>query len=169
MIRYVFKEAPLTIKAADKANPQKVGEALAEIAAEGGGELTPHAVLEAARKPTHVLHRHFEWDDGKAAEAYRIDQARNVIRSVHVEDSDAASGHTVAFISIADKSGTSYRALSEVRNSADLQSRVLAQAERDLEAFERRYHALQDVCEIIRTAQAAVKRRREKVDTRASA
>lgn len=169
MIKYVFRDSPLTIRAASKADPQRIGEALAKIAADGGGELTPKAVVETARNPRHVLHRHFEWDDNKAAELFRQDQARSIIRSIHAEDDDASEGHAPAFVSVADKGGVSYRTLDAIKNSADLQARVLAAAERDLEAFNRRYTSLQDVCAIIRTAQAAVAAKRKKADNRASA
>lgn len=168
MVKYLFRDAPVAIKAAAKADPQKIGEALTKIAVEGGGELTPIAVVESARNPRNVLHRHFEWDDQKAAESYRLDQARAIIRSIHAEDGDAADGHAAAFISIAAKSGTSYRALGDVRNSADLQAMVLAQASRDLEAWEKRYRALEDICEIVRDARAAIQRRKDKAENRAS-
>jgi hypothetical protein len=168
-MKYVFKDAPITIKAADKADPQKIGEALTKIAEEGGGELTPRAVVENARNPRSVLHKHFEWDDAKAAEAYRIDQARAVIRCIHAEDDDASEGHAPAFVSISDKGGTSYRTLDAVKNSADLQARVLAQAERDLEAFQKRYTAMEEVCAIVRNAQAAIQARRKRSEARASA
>ena len=48
------------------------------------GQLTPSAVIGEARKPESLLHPLFDWDDASAAEAYRLDQARTVIRSVHV-------------------------------------------------------------------------------------
>lgn len=74
MIRYVFKEdEPIRIKAAAKANPQVIGEALSEVAKNEGGRLTPGAVVSAARSQNHPLHPHFEWDDRVAAEAYRLD------------------------------------------------------------------------------------------------
>jgi hypothetical protein len=46
--------------------------------------LTPERVLEAASAKSSPLHRFFQWDNGKAAQAYRLDQARNLIRVVHV-------------------------------------------------------------------------------------
>lgn len=46
--------------------------------------LTPSAVVEAARDAASPLHPLFEWDDDLAAEAYRLDQARAVIRTVLV-------------------------------------------------------------------------------------
>src|SRR5690348_5499317 len=100
MLKYTFRE-PLTLKAANKADPQKIGEELEKLSGDAG-ELTPDVVVEAARNPRNVLHKHFEWDDQKAAEAFRLDQARCLIRSVVVEDDDSEEGRSAAFISIAD-------------------------------------------------------------------
>lgn len=158
-MKYTFRE-PLTIMAADKADPQKIGEELSKLAGTEG-ELTPIMVVEAARNPRNLLHKHFEWNDEKAAAAYRLDQARNLIRSVVVEDDDSAEGRSQAFISISDKGGTSYRTLSAVKNSADLQAKVLAAAERDLAAWQKRYHALADVCATVRKAQEMIQRKRK--------
>jgi hypothetical protein len=172
MIKYRFKEdEPLTIKAADKANPQKIGEALTAISATNGGHLVPSAVVQAARDTKSVLHRHFEWTDKIAAEKYRLDQARSLIRCIHVESDETESGVTRAFLSIRDKSGVSYRTVEDVLNSADLQQRVLAQAERDLIAFETRYKNLEDICSLIRAARErlAVRQKSAGQDSRAVA
>ena len=48
------------------------------------GRVTPQIVLEAAKNPKHVLHREFEWDNGKAAHRYRLDQARTIIASIRI-------------------------------------------------------------------------------------
>jgi hypothetical protein len=69
--KYIFQEDPVVIKNAAEADPQEIGEALADIAAKNGGELTEEAVIAAARDPRSVLHKHFEWDDRVAAHAYR--------------------------------------------------------------------------------------------------
>lgn len=169
MIKYVFREdEPLRIKAAGNANPQTIGEALGKIAAECEGELAPRAVVEAARKPRHPLHQHFEWDDTIAAEQYRIDQARNLIRVVRVIDTEATEGTTRAFISINAKEGVSYRAVADVKQSADLQLAVMAQADRDLEAFTRRYRELADICEIVGDAREKLKAKRTTLENRAA-
>lgn len=57
---------------------------LEEIKNRRGGVLEAGHVVEDARPAESLLHRYFEWDDGAAAEAYRIDQARRLIRSVRV-------------------------------------------------------------------------------------
>lgn len=170
MPKYVFDpEHVLSIKAADKADPQKIGEALEAIAEKAGGHLTPEAVVDAAREKRHVLHRHFEWDDQKAAEAFRLDQARNIVRSIHVENDETESGLARAYLSIQDRGGRSYRSISDVLASADLQSKVLASAETDLLAFERRYRSLTDVCAIVREAREQIASRRSKQESRGEA
>lgn len=57
---------------------------LEEIAQRNGGVLKPEHVLVEAANPSHPLHDRFEWDDARAGHAYRIDQARTLIRSVKV-------------------------------------------------------------------------------------
>lgn len=64
---------------------EQVKEALEKIANENGGTLRPADVVNAARDPEHPLHERFQWDDAKAGEAHRLDQARSLIKSVKVE------------------------------------------------------------------------------------
>lgn len=170
MIKYVFKEPIVALKGVKDANPQKIGEALAKIAADNGGDLTPIAVVDAARAPKHVLHRHFEWDDKAAAESWRLDQARHIIRVIRCEDEETDQP-IPAFVSISDsaRGSTSYRTIQDVRASPDLQRLILAQAERDLMAFEKRYNELEDICALVRRAREALARRRSQRESRADA
>ncbi len=159
-IRYTFKEGPVTIKNAKTADPQRIGESLAEIAAASEGHLTPHATVDAARDPRHQLHGFFEWDDQLAAESFRLDQARSLIRSLCVVD-DEREQDPPAFFSISEgKNGTSYRPVQDVLGSVDLQNSVLKAAERDLRAFEARYARLEEICAIIREAREKITARR---------
>lgn len=170
MIRYVFRDdEPLRIKAAGKADPQVFGEALNTISQERGGRLEPEDVVNSARSPNHPLHRHFEWDDGKAAEQYRLDQARSIIRIVRVIDDAGSDGTSRAFQSISDKKGTAYRSITEIKSSSDLQLALLRQAERELDAFLRRYRDLVDICEDVKSAKGKLAARLKKVETRAAA
>lgn len=54
------------------------------------GELTAPLVVESARPSDAPLHPFFEWDDARAAEAHRLEQARSMIRRVRfvVEDEE---------------------------------------------------------------------------------
>lgn len=170
MMKYVFREdEPLRIKAAIRADPQTIGDALDKIRMASGGELEPKAVVDTARDARHPLHPHFEWNDSVAADSYRLDQARGIIRIVRVVDDDVSGGTSRAFLSVIGRNGVSYRTAEDVKKSRDLQAAVLAQAERDLEAFERRYRELVDICQIVRGARSAVQKRRGGVENRVGA
>lgn len=45
------------------------------------GRLTAESLVTAARRETHPWHDNFEWDDNKAAHAYRLVTARDIIRT----------------------------------------------------------------------------------------
>ena len=163
MPRYVFKkDEPIRIKSAAKADAQVIGDELERIRQSAGGELEPKRVVEMARDLSNPLHPHFEWNDALAAEAYRVDQARNIIRIVRIVD-DAADEPPRAFLSISGKTGVSYRSLEDVKRSAEFQGALLARAEADLEAFTQRYRELKDICEIVSAAAEKVKSRRKEL------
>ena len=166
MIKYVFKEAPVAIKNGDKANPQKIGEALTKLSAAHAGRLEPEHVVDEARTPKSPLHPHFEWNDKLAAHAHRLDQARAIIRVVRIAG-EGDEPPKPAFISIADQ-GTAYRTVQEVVNSRALQLVVLRQAERDLKAFENRYSMLSEICEQVRVVRNGIEAERNKIETRAA-
>lgn len=62
-----------------------VKKELRRLLVRDGGILTPSSVIEAAKDPKNPLHSCFQWDDRKAANLYRVEQARHLIRSVQVE------------------------------------------------------------------------------------
>lgn len=65
--------------------PEAAREALDAIAeSDDDGLLHAQAVVEAARAASSPLHGYFTWDDDEAAEAYRLGQARQLIRSYRV-------------------------------------------------------------------------------------
>lgn len=62
---------------------QIIGETLLAL----GGDRRPvqaREFLDAARPPTSLTHRLFEWDDAVAAEAHRLDQARFYLRTIEI-------------------------------------------------------------------------------------
>lgn len=164
-VRYVFREQPLTILGAKRADPQRIGEALAKVTDANKGRLTPSAIVEAAKDRRSALHKHFLWDDAKAAQAYREDQARELVRCIRIEGVDSDEPIR-AFLSVKDAKGTSYRTAAEVAGSVELQLAVLKQAEKDLDAFTKRYKDLQDVCADVLSARDKARSRRESIEAR---
>jgi hypothetical protein len=59
-------------------------KALDELARRNRDRLTPKGVVAAARPVRSPLHREFTWDDKKAGEMWREDEARALIRSYEV-------------------------------------------------------------------------------------
>jgi hypothetical protein len=53
--------------------------------ADASGHIEPMRVIEAARDPTSPIHNDFPWDDAVAANAHRLDIARELIRFVKLE------------------------------------------------------------------------------------
>jgi hypothetical protein len=159
-IRYSFKE-PITFHKHEDADPNVIGPELERIISENKGRLTPHVVVDSARNRRSPLHRHFEWNDKVAAEAYRLEQARELIRTIRIEDTEHSdTPPRRAFLSVNDN-GTSYRTVNEVLNSQHLQLAVLIAAEKELKAFESRYGELLDICSLVRDARARLRQRIE--------
>ena len=63
----------------------KKGARRALLATAVDGLITADGAVEAARDPTSILHREFEWDDTVAGHAYRLQQARALIRTWYPE------------------------------------------------------------------------------------
>jgi hypothetical protein len=166
-LRYVFREPTIFHNHKD-ADPTVIGNELERIRSESGGRLTPPAVVEEARNRRNPLHRYFEWNDKTAAEAYRLDQARELIRIIQIEDTDSDKPPRRAFVSVNDD-GKSYRGLNEVLSSQSLQLAVLVAAERELRAFEARYNELLDICSLIRDARSRLRQRIEQQENRPAA
>lgn len=48
------------------------------------GKVTPNWIVAESTDPSSVLHSAFEWDDTKAANAHRVQQARILINNIEV-------------------------------------------------------------------------------------
>jgi hypothetical protein len=150
MTTYTFRDAPLFLHNGEDADPQVIGEALEQIAAANGGLLTPAALVTAARSRRHPCNKHFEWRDKEAAEQYRLEQARSLIRMIRVVDEQQPEMKHYAFVNIRTEDGRGYVSPQRIVTSELLQARALEMAERELSAIERRYAEISDLCAAIR-------------------
>lgn len=53
--------------------------------ADENGNIEPERVVESARDPGSPIHGDFTWDNKEAGQAYRLDEAKRLIRFVKVE------------------------------------------------------------------------------------
>lgn len=56
------------------------------------GEITPESVVEFSRNKSSILYNYFEWDNDKAADSWRRQQASSLLR--HVEVKVISAGET---------------------------------------------------------------------------
>lgn len=109
-----------------------------------GGRLFPQRVVRWAREnPESALHGCFEWDNGKAAEAYRIWQARKLIVSVQIEYPDEVKRQV--WVSPLPSRGQGYRRLVDVLSEEETRAQFLMQALDELERLYSRYADLHEL------------------------
>ncbi len=125
-----------------------IREQLAEIR-QRRGVLTAAVVLDEARDPAHPLHDRFEWDDSAAAERYRLEQARNIIRSARIVYRDptetSPAGNIRAYHSVARPNGTRvYEPAEEIAANPEMTEFLKQQMHRDWMAMLHRYGTFED-------------------------
>ncbi len=107
-------------------------------------------LVNEARPNTSPLHPLFEWDDSVAAERFREEQARHIIRNVRftsIPANDEPAITKVAFISI----GSGYRNIDAVLRSKPLREKMLEDARNQLKAWDERFGHLSELA-VIRNA-----------------
>jgi len=146
------------------------------IADENNGRITPELVVRAAKaNKKSLLHKQFTWDEGKAAQAYWIEQARTLIRRVRVEVVVEEKSYSIpAYIRDpgVDPSLQGYISV-EVLKEDQAQTKLalfheFAMAKAYLDRAEKLSAAL-SVQEDVAIAQAAISRARQKVENTVSA
>ena len=126
---------------------------LERIRQENGGILKAEAVVESASDITSPLHDQFQWDDTKAAEEWRLQQARQLIRTVIVILPNY-SKPTSAYVSLMDdrtQDNGGYRTIVDVMSDTSLREKLLTEALADLQRWEVKYAQLQELVPIFQT------------------
>ncbi len=121
----------------------ELGTVVEQLAREGNA--TPQSLVEAARDPASPAHKWFEWNDTKAAEQYRLIQARLYLRSITVEYSTAElpSMQMRAFVPVyVDGQGRAWKPMQEVLAVQDELDQVIETARAEMHAFRKKYAAL---------------------------
>ena len=113
-----------------------------------GGVLKAVHVVQAARPVKSPLHPYFEWDNGKAAEAYRLIQAGRMIRVVVTILPQAPTSSVRALVSLQEdrsKPGGGYRIITDVMSDENLRAQLLREALSDARVLIRKYQTLAEV------------------------
>lgn len=133
---------------------QMVGERLEHLRAAHAGKLTPEAVVDDARPEDTPLHAAFEWDDSRAAEEYRKEQARYLIRHVQVVIEEPAVQTRVvrAFVNVTvegeNEREQAYTSIAAAMSEPELRRQVVARALREVQEWRKRYSDLRELAEV---------------------
>ncbi len=119
---------------------------LNEICRKNRGILRPEDVVEYASNPETKLHSAFTWNEGQAANLWRLHQARNIIRvSITIEATTNITTRTFVSLSSDRENGGGYRMITSVLNSTEMRNQLLADAKKELQAFEAKYGGLKEL------------------------
>lgn len=137
---------------------QEAGLELARIYKQYG-QLDKAEIVEESRDPGAPLHPCFEWDDKRAAELYRQDQAGSVIRAlVTVENDDRKLDNVRVFVHVEH----TYQPMTVVLQSKEKTDELLQNALREAEAFQRRNRMLSELQPIFNAIDTVRRRERKK-------
>jgi len=131
-----------------RGDPQTVGDELSRIKERNGGQFKPADVVKMAKAKRSVLHQYFDWDDSTASEKYRLEQAKYLIRCVHVlvVTEDQEEPRTVrAFVSIEQDESRSYMDTQTVLSNSELREQMLESAHKELVSFRQKYKDLKEL------------------------
>lgn len=116
------------------------------------GELTPELVVEESRKEDAVLHKCFQWDDARAAELYRIEQAGRIIRNIVVPyETSGGEQREIRLIGFAKTSASPQRVyipMEEIYKDDVAKQDLLLQAKTDMELFLAKYVTLDELSKV---------------------
>lgn len=157
----VYKFAPGFSKKGGSAKAQEVGETLEHIERRHGA-VTPDVVVVAARNPDSPMHPYFTWDDEEAADKRRLDEARELIRSVVVvvivRDSEGKEQQRTAraFVTLRQRGRREtepYYTTARVMSNTEMREEFLAIALSEAQSWMRRYQEFVELAAVFRAIQ----------------
>lgn len=124
-----------------KVDPQIAGEEVERIASQK--PLTPEVIVDESKPRESPLHTIFEWDNEKAGQEWRKQQARVMLGNlvtVRIDETDLEEP-TRAFVDLSTRS--EYTSVEIVLNEPALYRDYVAQAIKELESFKKKYEGVQ--------------------------
>ena len=136
-----------------KTDAQTAGEICEKLEKSGG--LTAKRLVDESRPEDAPLHKEFEWNDATAAEAYREEQARYIIRSLIVQPETTKNEVVRAFFPMAEHKV--FESLPVILSDAKKTDALLDMAMRELKAFELKYSTLSQLAPVFEAIKAIEK------------
>ena len=131
---------------------------------EQNGHVTKEDFLEVSRPEDSVTHSLFEWDDSKAAEAYRLDQSRKIINSLRVVyvDNGGEEKKVTAFIRTSEKEQKPiYENIESALKDDCKREIILNRIRGELDAFIIRNQHIEELADLLAEASVKAKKMRK--------
>ena len=158
--QYEFKPDCRLQSGANTEDANAVGQHLEMLREKFKGELTPADVLADAKNHNSPLHSFFEWDEGAAAEQWRLQQARGLIRAIVavIVDNEEPAKRIQAFVHVPDPEAPHYRAVDHAMSHEQTRDMVLRQAWKEYRSWKRRYEHLEELADLFKAESKILKR-----------
>ena len=130
-----------------KADAGKVYADLEKIA-----EKTPQNIVNYAQShPKSELYKCFTWDDTKAANEWRKQEARQVVRLLVFEDDNTEEPTKVRVL---QKTADAYKPVTQIVRNEEEYKELLKRAKAELSSFRERYKTLVELEEVLEAIDA---------------
>lgn len=158
--KYEFSEGARFQAGAKTDDADAIGKHLDELREQYKGELTPKDVVDDARSHNSPLHSFFEWSDTKAAEQFRLQQARGLIRAVVavVVSAGVPAQRVQAFVHVPESGAPHYRSVDHAMSQERTREMVLRQAFKEFQAWRKRWEHLDELGDLFKAGQALFER-----------
>lgn len=129
------------------------------------GPKTAKQVLALAAPKRSPLHDLFDWDDTVAARKWRLEQAGELLRSIHIKYIDAGGeGRSArAFVNLTEKGhrdAQPYYATMAVLSDKGMRKIILKRAISEADAWRQRYEQYEELAGICEAIKRQTRRRR---------
>lgn len=117
-------------------------------------EKTPQNIVDYAQShPRSELYKCFTWDDTKAANEWRKQEARQVVRLLVFEDDNTEEPTKVRVL---QKTADAYKPVTQIVRNEEEYKELLKRAKAELSSFRERYKTLVELEEVLEAIDALI-------------
>ena len=124
-----------------KADAQKVADEISSI----GLSVSPEEIVEKAKDEATELHKCFEWDDTKAAEKFRLHQARQIVCNLIVREVNDTQKEREIRVFYKTDNTDGYKPITYIMRDEDEYQKLLSRAVSELKSFQKKYSTLKEL------------------------
>lgn len=131
-----------------KGDAQKSGELFEQLSKTEEG-LTAQTLLEANIPENAPLHSDYEWNDGVAANEWRLHQSRNFINSIVMLAPTTETEETSVRAFFITTEASKYEPLTAIVENKSKYETLLSAAKSELKSFKNKYNTLKELTTVM--------------------